>query len=491
MATIKTIYPPIVPSYLPAFDGVTTNLKFYFKPSIANAYSEIKGIHVTIAKMDTNRSMLSRTDYPFDIMIIEPKDIQYDDVKKYYYFTIDRKIFTQLDTAYKIQIRAVESKASAMPSKPIRPSGMSDDAWKNQLKSWNTQMNQWLKDNLDYFSEWSVVTTVMPIKPPSFGIQGLDDGKVNAINSSGFVFTGYYNPQDINKAETLSMYRLDLFEYKNFDDKATWKLYATSGDKTIGAYEKPTINEVFDKDLEQGKDYVIAFSIKTKNLFTKTIYYKIRAEYPVLELFNTISAVGNKDEGLIELTVNAKQILMSPSKGSTVEYIADDPAMSSEPYLTASHAVIKGDIYTNKNFTMIADEGKWIIQTKVKIDEVHTDIKKVYDNPFITVKYNTETYGDIEYSTRIKFCAFKIDLNGDYPLMQKDGTIVRQAKDYEYRIIARKEIVSRDGRQEQVLLSQNKIYRTKEEIVPQQEYYIFLKEDEGLMSLNVQKTYRK
>ena len=143
-------------------------------------------------------------------------------------------------------------------------------------------MNQWLKDNLDYFSEWSVVTTVMPIKPPSFGIQGLDDGKVNAINSSGFVFTGYYNPQDINKAETLSMYRLDLFEYKNFDDKATWKLYATSGDKTIGAYEKPTINEVFDKDLEQGKDYVIAFSIKTKNLFAKTIYYKRRKVVHVL-----------------------------------------------------------------------------------------------------------------------------------------------------------------------------------------------------------------
>ena len=47
------------------------------------------------------------------------------------------------------------------------------------------------------------------------------------------------------------------------------------------------------------------------------------------------------------------------------------------------------------------------------------------------------------------------------------------------------------GLTENVILSQNRIYRTKEEIVPQQEYYIFLKENEGLMSLDVQKTYRR
>lgn len=474
MATIKTIYPPIVPSYLPAFDGVTTNLKFYFKPSIANAYSEIHSLHVSIVKMDTNRSILNLTDYPFDMMIIKPNEISYDNDKKYYYFTINKSIFTQLDTPYKIQIRAVSTKASAMPS---------------NIKG--TAMNQWLKDNLDYFSEWSVVTTVMPIHPPRFGVQGLDSGKINSINSSGYSFVGFYEPQDMNKAETLSMYRMDIFEYKTYSDKSTWKLYATSGDRAIGAYEKPTITQVFDKDLTQGKEYVVALSIRTKNLFARTIYYQVRGEYPVLELFNTISAEDKADEGLIELTINAKQILMKPSSSTQVSYIADDPAMSSEPYLTASHAVIKGDVHTNKNFTMITDEGKWIIQTKVKIDQVHTSIKSAYNNPFITVKYNTQKDGDVEYSTRIKLCALKIDLNGGYPLMKNDGTIIEQAKDFEWRIIARKEVVARDNGEERVLLSQNRVYRTKDEIVPQQEYYIFLKEEEGLMSLNVQKTYRK
>lgn len=235
----------------------------------------------------------------------------------------------------------------------------------------------------------------------------------------------------------------------------------------------------------------MALSIRTKNLFTKTKYYKIAAEYPILELFNTISAEDNKDEGLIELTINAKQILMYPTKDTTVEYIADDPAMSTQPYLTASHAIIKGSIYTNKNFTMISDNGKCIIQTKVKIDKVHTEINKVYDNPFVCVKYNTEKYGDVEYSTRIKLCALKVDLNGGYTLMDASGRITNQPPDYEYRIIARKEIVSRTGLTENVILSQNRIYRTKEEIVPQQEYYIFLKENEGLMSLDVQKTYMR
>ena len=474
MAKIKTIYPPIVPNYLPAFDGIAEDLKFYFKPSMANSYDEIASIQVSIVKMDTNRTVLNANQYPFDIMFINKSQIAYDDVKKYYYFIIDKNIFSQLDTPYKVQIRAVSNKAATMPS---------------DLKG--SAMNQWLKDNIDYFSEWSIVTSVMPINAPDFGIQGLDESVETGINSSGYVFTGYYEPKDINKSETLSSYRLDIFRYADYTDKTTWSLYSTSGDRAIGAYEKTNISQVFDKDLEQGFKYVVALSIRTKNLFTKTKYYKISAEYPFLELFNTISAEDNKDEGLIELTINAKQILMYPTKGTTVEYIADDPAMSTQPYLTASHAVIRGSIYTNKNFTMISDDGKCIIQTKVKIDKVHTEINKVYDNPFVCVKYNTEKYGDVEYSTRIKLCALKVDLNGGYTLMDASGNITNQPPDYEYRIIARKEIVSRTGLTENVILSQNRIYRTKEEIVPQQEYYIFLKENEGLMSLDVQKTYRR
>lgn len=474
MAKIKTIYPPIVPNYLPAFDGVAEDLKFYFKPSMANSYDEIASIQVSIVKMDTNRTVLNANQYPFDIMFIDKSQIAYDDAKKYYYFIINKNIFSQLDTPYKVQIRAVSNEAAAMPS---------------DLKG--SAMNQWLKDNLDYFSEWSIVTSVMPINAPDFGIQGLDEAVETGINSSGYVFTGYYEPKDINKSETLSLYRIDIFRYSDYTDKTTWSLYSTSGDKAIGAYEKTNISQVFDKDLEQGFKYVVALSIRTKNLFTKTKYYKIAAEYPILELFNTISAEDNKDEGLIELTINAKQILMYPTKGTTVEYIADDPAMSTQPYLTASHAVIRGSVYTNKNFTMISDDGKCIIQTKVKIDKVHTEINKAYDNPFVCVKYNTEKYGDVEYSTRIKLCALKVDLNGGYALMDSSGRITNQPPDYEYRIIARKEIVSRTGLTENVILSQNRIYRTKEEIVPQQEYYIFLKENEGLMSLDIQKTYRR
>ena len=86
MAKIKTIYPPIVPNYLPAFDGVSEDLKFYFKPSMANSYDEIVSIQVSIVKMDTNRTVLNANEYPFDIMFISKSQIAYDDVKKYYYF---------------------------------------------------------------------------------------------------------------------------------------------------------------------------------------------------------------------------------------------------------------------------------------------------------------------------------------------------------------------------------------------------------------------
>ena len=136
MAKIKTIYPPIVPNYLPAFDGVAEDLKFYFKPSMANSYDEIASLQVSIVKMDTNRTVLNAKQYPFDIMFIDKSQIVYDNIKKYYYFIINKNIFNQLDTPYKVQIRAVSNKAAAMPS---------------DLKG--SAMNQWLKYNLDHFSE--------------------------------------------------------------------------------------------------------------------------------------------------------------------------------------------------------------------------------------------------------------------------------------------------------------------------------------------------
>lgn len=473
MAKIKTIYPPIVPNLLPAFDGNSEDLKFYFKPSIANSFNQVESLQVSIVRMDTNRTVLNSNDYPYGMMFIPKENVAYDESKKYYYFTINKSIFTQLDTAYKIQIRIASTEASARPSDVKSPT-----------------MGQWLKDNLDFFSEWSIVTVAMPITAPDFGIQGLSETSITGINSSGYNFIGYYEPKDPTKSERLTFYQINLYTYTDFNNKNTWKLYSTGGDRTIGAYEKINISQVFDKDLLQSHNYVVTLTVRTKNLYAKTKSYRIEGGYPILELFNTINTKPDRDEGKMEIVVNAKQILMKPNVGSSVSYISNDPDMQYYPYLKASHAIIEGTINSNDNFYMYSESDKWVIQTKVKIPAVNTDIKSVYDNPFIVVKYNAKNYNDMEYYTRIKFCAFKIDLNGGYYLMDSQGNIAQQESDWEYRIITRKEVVTKIDGKEKVVLGQNKIFRTKEAIVPQQEYYMFLKENQGLMEFVVQKTYK-
>lgn len=473
MAKIKTIYPPIVPSLLPAFDGRIDDLRFYFKPSIANTISQVESLQVSIVRMDTNRTILNRDLYPYDTIFITKESIVYDDSKGYYYFTIDKNIFQQLDTAYKIQIRIASTDASSRPVDVKSP-----------------EMGMWLKNNIDFFSEWSIVTVVMPITIPNFGIQGLDEGGSTGINSSGYNFIGYYEPRDPNKSERLTFYQMNLYTYTDFSDKTTWKLCSSSGDRTVGAYEKVAISQVFDKDLLQNSNYVVSLTIRTKNLYTKTKIYRISGEYPVLELFNTISTEVDRDEGRIGITVNAKQILMNILPGSSIEFASDDPDMSHYPHLKASHAIVKGTIASNDNFYMYSEEDKWIAQAKIKIRQVHSDINTVYDNPFVVIKYDAKTHKDMEYYTRIKFCAFKIDLNEGYYLMNSQGNITQQSSDWEYRIIARKEVVTKLDGKETVVLEQNKTFKTKEVIVPQQEYYLFLKENQGLMNFEIQKTYK-
>ena len=284
---------------------------------------------------------------------------------------------------------------------------------------------------------------------------------------------------------------MNIYTYTDYNDKSTWKLYATSGTKTIGIYEKINISQVFGKDLLQSESYVLTFSVITKNLYSKTKQYIIRGEYPTLELFNTINTKTDKDEGRIEVKVTAKQILMKPDAGTSVEYVADDPTINQYPYIKTSHAIIDGTIESNNNFYMYSEKDKWILQGKTKILTVYDNLKDAYNNPFITVKYDAKEYDDYEYYTRIKFCAFKVDLNGGYYLMDSSGKITQQPSDWEYRIIARKEIVTKVNKVEKVVLSENNVFRTKEVISPKQEYYLFYKENEGLSDFKVIKTYRK
>lgn len=460
MAIGKVLFPPIVPNSLPAFDK-NTDLKYYFKPSIANTLAQIKHIQVSIVFLDTNISALNKNDYLFEIMFIPISSVAYDESKGFYYFTIPKTIYANKgDLIYKIQIRLGETELI------IDQSGVVTNA------------STILKD-LDKMSEWSIVTLALPITVPNYGVQSFSDTEENRIASTGFTFSGYYEAKDPDKKETLTSYRYNIYSYGNEADKTTWKLLSTSGEKLIGMETKINMDFVFPIELKEKAHYIVTLSIKTKNLYSSTKIYKVySASYPVLEQFNSIIATPNSDEGKIELTVNAKQILLKEESDTTVTYFKEVPPGSNYDSLKGTHAKIQGTVDSDKNFFLMNIDGKWVLQTKVRFEHLYEKIEDFSKNPTIVVE-NIPYLDNSNYYAKIKVGALKINTAYSTP------SVIIPTPVWSYRIIVRKEIYQMENNREKLILSQKEVVRLSSEITPQKEYYIYLKEDNGYFDLKI------
>lgn len=477
MSAIKTIFPPQVPGFLPAFDSKGENPKYYFRPSRVNSIEQISGLHLVISRQDTNANILSPQTYPCELIFIDKGEnmkeddgkvniIRYDEKRNYYYFRIDKNIFPKSDLPYKVQVRAVSSEAKDRPN----------------LETEMNLMADWLKKNLINFSEWSIVTTMLPITVPTFELNGLNPKRETRINSSGFNFVGSYSTNPGGEREVLSSYSMNLFHYTDYDDKKTWKLIGTTGERTIGINEKNNIQHVFSRELEKLEKYVVSFTIKTKNLYTGTKFYKIIGDYPAIELFNSITLVPDKDEGRIRVNLQAKQILMQADGESKVQYYKDSDEDTAFKY---NYANIQGSVSTRENFSMNADDDKWVLQTRVVMTKIHEDIKEAYKHPFITMTSEQPPKGEASVFPRIKLICVKRNVAG-YPLMSADGRITEQPSEWVYEFIARKEIVSIDTMgNEEIIQEQNRVFSTKDTLETGQEYYLYLAESDGFMDLVV------
>lgn len=456
----KLLFPPIVPNSLPAFDK-TKLLRYYFKPSVANSMNQIKHLQMTIVRLDTNRSVLDANRYPFDIIFKTKSEIGEDSTKGFWYVDIPASLFPSSDIPYKIQIRLGETDITGMSS---------------------TQLGAVLKD-LDKMSEWSIVTMAMPITVPDFGVQSFSEDIENRVASTGYVFAGFYDAKDPNKQETLSSYRYNLY-IGDASDKSTWKLLSTSGEKYIGTTDKTNLSYTFPFELKEEGRFIVTMTVKTKNLYTSTKVYKIYSTaYPVLEMFNSIDVVPNFEDAQMDITVRAKQILMKPTRGTQIEYIKDEPGKDSYPNLTATHAKINGSVVSNNDIMLFTKSGKWVCQFKAFFPTVKNSLKEIVDNPIVEISQRTTLENESEYFTKIKVGCMKMNLA--YPT---SGNL-NPNPEWEYRFIVRKEILIKQDGKEQVILSQNKTVVSNEIIKPKQEYYFYIKEDNGSMDVDIKKTY--
>lgn len=462
---MKTLFPPIVPSKLPAFDS-TNSFRYFFKQSSANTMSQIEHLQMTLVRMDTNRSVLNPKEYPLDIIFKNKSEFSFDDKTGYYYIDINSNIFPEADAVYKVQIRFGEDNISSI-NKP-------------------EDLGSWLRDpkTLNRLSEWSIVTYAMPIKKPDFGVQSFELNKINKIDSTGYVFTGYYEAKDKNKAENLVSYVFNLYSYVSKNDKRTWKLLSSSGEKKIGVYEKINISHLFSHELLENTKYLVSLSIKTKNLYTETKVYEVATDlYPVIEMFNTIDIEPNIEEAKMDIIVRARQVLLKPGKGTSVQFIVDEPGHEVEPNIQGTHAIINGSVYNSEDFIMSASGGVWICQFKAMFKDVWNSADDAISNAIIVLEDYAPYTDWSDYLTRVSVGAMKIDLA--YPT---SGNL-NPSPEYEYRFVVRKEIMAKSNGVLKTILTQNKIIR-QPLIEKQQEYYFYIKESNGLLEVDIKKTYK-
>ena len=154
MSATLNIYPPVIDTYMPA-QITGENLRVYFSISDYNDIDDIVNAQVTISDQESNLSVLDRTKYPSQIMLKTINEDPLVETDSKYYITIAPTDGTfDIDKFYKVQIRFTTTEAD--PVALTIPQAIDD----------------WLSENLDYFSEWSRVTLIKWIAENYITIEG-------------------------------------------------------------------------------------------------------------------------------------------------------------------------------------------------------------------------------------------------------------------------------------------------------------------------------
>lgn len=263
----RTLYPPIVDSYMPAFViGETgSSCTVYFSLSKFNGSGDFKTVHVAITDQATGRNVLKtirgETDtryYATGIMLnVFPQKVEGQD--NLYTIEIDNSDLIQgwtQDRIYKIQLRLA-----------------------NAIYDGNSDTSEavWLKGNADLFSEWSTVCIIKAIGKINYALPILDIDTSNetettaiedihTLYASTLNLVGSFSRPD-NSTELINTYRFILYDKDN-------NILEDSGDIYTNKYSNTdSFNYLFKTELQNSVEYSLAFKFVTVNKYEGGFYY--------------------------------------------------------------------------------------------------------------------------------------------------------------------------------------------------------------------------
>lgn len=256
----RTLYPPIVKDYEPAFvAGTTSRLKVYFNLSAFSGVLEDGfKVHASIIRKDGVQVVNLENDEVNNIYRATGTILNLTPVKindNYYYVEIDNdnlKSTVDLDGTlftgwipgwtYKIQLR-------------LSPITCPADKKDNQ--------EAWLQENSGYFSEWSTICYVKAISGMVVqNYSGYADNSPQAPETNNKIFSG--SIQSIIQ-DTEDYYSCNITLYKYDQVHSTTELIEQSGDIFNDEVSNSAINYTFKSELEESAKYKVYVDYITEN----------------------------------------------------------------------------------------------------------------------------------------------------------------------------------------------------------------------------------
>lgn len=292
MSIQSNLYPPIIQTYMPAFDVNEKEFKIYFSLSELNSFNDIQYIpQVSITNQKTNKNVFKNDNIQGSDTVTVcngiyfPKNgVQIDssvDTEYKYYIVVDNNGF-EAGEYYKVQIRFTNSSIGS--TKPTS---------KNAA--------QWLETNAPYFSEWSTVCIIRAINIPTVDIDGYDFHPV--VNSGTKTVYQSRSSNMIGKAvfqdnkDKLKSYRIKLRDRNNS------KVLEDSG-----MLYPESLNQIyydFIYAFQSSIEYIIELTLFTQSAYEITYYSNFIAISSGIDALPcTVVATAEDEFGRIKIEIN-------------------------------------------------------------------------------------------------------------------------------------------------------------------------------------------
>ena len=272
---LRSLYPPVIDSYMPAFEVTTdknqakATCKIYFSLSKFNGSQDFKRVHISIFKQKTGTNAVnlkndtsSKNPRYRETGIILDIIPTYDKEKELYYVTVSEKDLANTKgwnttEKYKVQIRLA-------------------NAIYNGNK--NISQAQWIKNMADQFSEWSTICILTPIERIDFEIPILNDFTTqnktdwkeqltedNIIYEATLVLSGRFIYSK-NNNELIKNYQFIIYDSGGTEIDNSGQIYPSQIQSNGDFYY------VVKAQLENTKEYAITFKFETNNGYIGGFY---------------------------------------------------------------------------------------------------------------------------------------------------------------------------------------------------------------------------